>query len=70
MRTSYLVVELRKNGTAVSGTSTTIGAGNQVTGGTSIGTWAFAKGDVLTVYVTGVGTSPGKGLVADLEGLA
>lgn len=65
-----LVVELRKNGTAVSGTSTTIAAGNQVAGGTSTGTWAFAKGDVLTVYVTGVGTSPGKGLVADLEGLA
>lgn len=65
-----LVVELRKNGTAVPGTSTTIAAASQVAGGTSTGTWAFTDGDVLTVYVTGIGTSPGKGLVADLKGLA
>lgn len=64
-----LVVELRKNGTQVSGTSTTIAAASQVTGGTSTGTWAFAAGDILTVYVTGVGTTPGKGLVADIKGL-
>ncbi|MDV6271118.1 hypothetical protein [Rhodococcus globerulus] len=65
-----LVAEIRKNGTAVSGTSTTIAAANQVAGGTSSGTWAFAAGDILTIYVTGVGTTPGKGLVADLKGLA
>lgn len=64
-----LVVELRKNGAQVSGTSTTIAAANQVSGGTSAGTWAFAAGDILTVYVTGVGTTPGKGLVADIKGL-
>lgn len=64
-----LVVELRKNGAQVSGTSTTIAAANQVAGGTSTGTWAFAAGDILTVYVTGVGTTPGKGLCADIKGL-
>lgn len=65
-----LVVELRKNGSQVSGTSTTIAAASQVTGGTSTGTWAFTAGDIVTVYVTGVGTTPGKGLIADLKGLS
>lgn len=64
-----LVVELRKNGSAVSGTSTTIAAANQVAGGTSTGTWSFAAGDILAVQVTAVGSSPGKGLVADIKGL-
>lgn len=64
-----LVVELRKNGLQVSGTSTTIAAASQVAGGTSTGTWSFAEGDILTVYVTGVGTTPGTGLVADIKGL-
>ncbi|MFE5789550.1 collagen-like domain-containing protein [Rhodococcus erythropolis] len=65
-----LVVEVRKNGVVVSGTSTTIAAANQVAGGTSTGTWAFAAGDFLTIYVTGVGTTPGKGVTAELKGLA
>lgn len=64
-----LVVELRKNGSQVSGTSTTIAAASQVAGGTSTGTWSFAAGDILTVYVTAVGTTPGKGLIADITGL-
>jgi len=64
-----LIVELQKNGSTVSGTSTTIAAASQVAGGTSTGTWSFAAGDVLTVVVTGVGTTPGKGLVADIKGL-
>ena len=64
-----LVAELRKNGTQVSGTPTTIAAASQVAGGTSTGTWAFAAGDIITVYITGVGTTPGKGLVADVKGL-
>lgn len=64
-----LVVELRKNGSTVSGTSTTIAAASQVAGGTSTGAWAFAAGDVLTVHISGVGTTPGKGLVADIRGL-
>ncbi|WP_280487771.1 hypothetical protein [Nocardia farcinica] len=66
-----LVVELRKNGTPVAGTSTSVAAADQVTGGTpNTGTWAFAKGDVLLPYITAVGTSPGLGLVVELEGLA
>jgi hypothetical protein len=65
-----LVVEVRKNGAAVSGTSTTIAAANQVAGGTSSGSWAFAAGDFLTINVTGVGTTPGKGVTAELKGLA
>jgi hypothetical protein len=64
-----LVVELRKNGTQVAGTPTTIAAASQVAGGTSTGTWAFAAGDILTVQVTAVGTTPGKGLIADIKGL-
>ena len=64
-----LVVELRKNGTQVSGSSTTIAAASQVAGGTSTGTWAFAAGDIITVYVTGIGTTPGKGLIADVKGV-
>ncbi|MFC4124949.1 hypothetical protein [Nocardia rhizosphaerae] len=65
-----LVVELRKNGVAVSGSSATITAANQVAGGTATGSWAFALGDILTVHITGVGTTPGKGLVADITGTA
>jgi len=64
-----LVVELRKNGVALSGSSATIAAASQVSGGTATGTWAFAAGDVITVQVTGVGTTPGKGLIADVRGL-
>ena len=64
-----LVVELRKNGTAVSGSSSTIAAASQVSGGTATGTWAFAAGDIITVRVTAVGTTPGKGLIADVQGL-
>lgn len=65
-----LVVELRKNGTTIAGSSATIPAASQVAGGTATGTFAFAEGDVLTVYVTAVGTTPGTGLIAELKGLA
>ena len=64
-----LVVELRKNGVQVAGTPTTIAAASQVAGGTSTGTWAFAAGDIITAQVTAVGTTPGKGLIADIKGL-
>lgn len=64
-----LVVELRKNGAAVTGTSTTIAAASQVSGGTSTGSWSFSVGDILTVYITSVGTTPGTGLVADITGV-
>ncbi|WKW84822.1 minor tail protein [Gordonia phage Jamzy] len=63
-----LVVELRRNGTAVSGASVTIAAASQVAGGTVTGSWAFVTDDILTVNVTTVGTTPGKGLVVDLQG--
>jgi hypothetical protein len=64
-----LVVELRKNGGAVVGSSVTIAAANQVAGGTTTGTWAFAAGDILTVQITAVGTTPGNGLIADITGV-
>lgn len=63
-----LVVELRKNGSTVAGSSATIAAANQVTGGTVTGTWTFASGDILTIQVTTVGTGPGLGLIADITG--
>lgn len=64
-----LIVELRKNGVAVSGSSATIAAASQVSGGTATGTWAFTAGDIITVQVTAIGTSPGRGLIADVAGL-
>ena len=64
-----MTVEIRKNGTAVSGTSASMTAATQTAGATVTGSWSFAKNDVLTVYVTAVGGTPGKGLVADIAGL-
>ncbi len=55
-------VELRKNGSAVSGTS-----GTASTSPTAVtGSWGFTAGDKLTVYTTAVGTSPGNRLTADI----
>lgn len=54
--------ELRKNGTTVSGTSLTATTAPDPT----TGTWAFAKDDILTVYVSAIGTGPGKRLTADI----
>lgn len=65
-----LVVELRKNGVAVSGSSATIAAANVVTGGTATGTYSYAAGDILTVQVTTADGTPGTGLIADITGLA
>ncbi|WP_336791757.1 hypothetical protein [Gordonia malaquae] len=63
-----LVVELRKNGTAIPVTSQTIAAANQVAGATVSGlSVSLAAGDILAVQVTGVGGTPGKGLVADIK---
>ena len=64
-----LVVELRKNGSAVSGSSATIAAANQVTGGTATGTWSFAAGDIVTVQITANGNFIGNGLIADITGV-
>ncbi len=55
-------VELRKNGSAVSGTS-----GTASTSPTAVtGSWGFTAGDKLTVYTTAVGTTPGNRLIADI----
>ena len=63
-----LVVELRKNGSVISGSSVTVAAASQVAGSASSTIDVdLAAGDILTVQVTGVGTTPGKGLVADVE---
>ena len=71
--TGNLVVELRKNGSQISGTSKSIAPADQLAGGvnaTATGTWALSSGDVLTVYVTEAsGNGPGKGLVADICGI-
>jgi hypothetical protein len=63
-----LVCQLNRNGTLITGTSTTIAAANQVTGGTSTFSQACSAGDIITVYVSAVGTTPGTGLVADITG--
>lgn len=66
-----LVVELRKNGTTITGTPATIAAANQVAGQAATGLAVdCVSGDIITVYVTGVGTTPGKGLVADITAKA
>lgn len=63
--------QVYKNGSVVSGMAATVTAANQVAGGTPVtGSWAFAEGDILTIAPTALGTTPGKGLVADLKGTA
>ncbi|GAB4582637.1 hypothetical protein [Nocardia sp. IFM 10818] len=62
-----LVVELRQNGTPVSGTSASIPAASQLGGGSVTGTWDLEEGDVLSVHITGVGTTPGTHLSADIK---
>ncbi|AWN03912.1 hypothetical protein PBI_PEREGRIN_72 [Rhodococcus phage Peregrin] len=56
--------ELRKNGVTVSGSSGTA----SVSPTAVTGTWAFAAGDILTVYTSAIGTTPGERLVADIIG--
>ncbi|WP_067573715.1 hypothetical protein [Nocardia acidivorans] len=65
-----LVVELRKNGTLIAGGTNTVAAASQVAGGVVTGTFAYAAGDILTVAITGIGTTPGKGLIVELLGTA
>jgi hypothetical protein len=66
-----LTVRLLKNGVEVSGTALSIAAGSQtsVTASAALSV-AVADGDVLVVDVTGVGATPGKGLIAGLKGRA
>ncbi|MFH5211437.1 hypothetical protein ACHIPZ_25015 [Antrihabitans sp. NCIMB 15449] len=65
-----LSAEVCKNGSATGMPAVTIAAASQVAGAAASGTYSFAAGDVMTVNVTAVGTTPGKGLVVDLLGLA
>lgn len=66
-----LVVEIRKNGTpVVPSSSATIVPANQ-TGDTTITPatpWVFDLSDRITVFVTTLDTTPGKGLQASLKG--
>jgi hypothetical protein len=62
------VVELRRNGAAVAGTSVSLAAASQVAGSGAAGSWAFAAGDVVAAYVSAVGATPGSGLVAEVAG--
>jgi hypothetical protein len=70
------VVELRKNGSAVTASSATISAANQVDGtGTDAARTvtpntnnSFAIGDRFVLWTTSVGTTPGKGVRAYIKG--
>lgn len=59
------IVELRKNGVTVAGTSGTA----STTPSAISGSWSFAAGDILTVYISAVGTTPGRRLTADIVGV-
>ena len=66
-------VELRVNGVAVSGTSLSVAAADQGSGGgvareVSGLSVQVARGDVLTAHIVSTGTTPGKGLYVDVEG--
>jgi len=67
--TGNLIVELRKNGVAVAGTSATIAAANHALDSSVTGTWSFAAGDRVTVHVTTADSPAGKGLQASLAGV-
>ncbi|ACH62134.1 hypothetical protein MYRNA_133 [Mycobacterium phage Myrna] len=60
-------VELRKNGALVTGTQTAITPAQQASALTVTGSWSFAAGDLLQVYVSQVSPTPGVGLVADMR---
>lgn len=67
------VVQILKNGVVVVGMALTCSAAAQagaIAGRTVTGSWAFAMGDVLTVQITGVGNTPGRGLTVSLTGRA
>lgn len=64
------VVELRKNGAQVSGTSKTIAAADQTAGGTNAtvtGSWNYNAGEILLPYTVSVGTTPGLYWVAEIK---
>lgn len=68
------MVELRKNGATIPGTSLAVTVANQAGGSTTIAartvsglSVVLAEGDVLNVYVSGIGTTPGRGLTANIK---
>lgn len=62
-----LTVELRRNGSQIAGTSVSLATASQVGGlGASGLSVALAANDILTVQITAVGGTPGRGLVADV----
>ncbi|MFD3703365.1 hypothetical protein ACFWUP_09480 [Nocardia sp. NPDC058658] len=67
--TGNLVVELRKNGVAVAGTTATISAANHALDTSLTGAWSFAAGDRVTVQITTVDSPAGRGLQASLAGV-
>lgn len=67
--TGNLIVELRKNGVAVAGSSATIAAANHALDSSVTGSWSFAAGDRVTVHVTTADSPAGKGLQASLAGV-
>lgn len=60
-------VVVKKNGVAVSGMTVSITAPALTASVT--GTWAYSAGDVLTVEITAIGTTPGKGCTANIVGV-
>ncbi|MEV0356375.1 hypothetical protein AB0H71_09960 [Nocardia sp. NPDC050697] len=67
--TGNLVVELRRNGTALTGSSATIAAAAHATDTTVTGDWNLAAGDRLTVHITAADSPAGRGLQASLKGV-
>ncbi|MFI6042289.1 hypothetical protein ACIA8C_11680 [Nocardia sp. NPDC051321] len=69
--TGNLVVELRTQNGPVAGTAATITAANHAVDQTITppAPWTFLPNDRITVYITQVDTTPGKGLQASLKGL-
>ncbi|NKY48031.1 hypothetical protein [Nocardia cerradoensis] len=64
-----LDVELRKNGSQVTSTNKSIAVADQTAGGanaTATGTFDYDAGDILLPWITGVGTSPGLGLIVEM----
>lgn len=64
-----LDVELRKNGSQVASTNKSIAVADQTAGGanaTATGTFDYDAGDILLPWITGVGTTPGLGLIVEI----
>lgn len=69
--TSSMVVQLFRDVTAITGTSVTLPAANQVAGMSATGTWPVSAGEVLCPFITAigaVGAQIGKGLTVEVEG--